>query len=161
MAADSIMKAHTMKLQFRNNKDFWAGMMFFAIGAGAMFVARNYAFGSALQMGHGYFPRVLGGILIVFGIYVMLKGLRSDGKIQGNWSLRALVILPLSVVLFGVLMELAGFIPALVAQVFVATASSKTFKFTEVLLLAVFLAAISVAMFIWGLGLPYPLIKGF
>jgi hypothetical protein len=150
-----------MKLEFRNNKDFWAGMMFLGTGAGAMFIARNYPFGSALRMGPGYFPRVLGGILIAFGMYVVVRGLRNNEKIQGNWSLRALTILPLSVVLFGVLMELTGFIPALVALVFVSTASSKTFKFLEVLLLAVFLVAISVAMFIWGLGLPYPLIKGF
>jgi hypothetical protein len=150
-----------MKLEFRNNKDFWAGLLFFGTGAGAMFIARNYPFGSSLRMGPGYFPSVLGGILIVFGLYVMVRGLRDNQKIQGNWSLRALTILPLSVALFGVLMELAGFIPALVAQVFVATAASKTFKFGEVLLLTIFLAVISVAMFVWGLGLPYPLIKGF
>jgi hypothetical protein len=150
-----------MKLEFRSNKDFWAGMMFFGTGAGAMFIARNYPFGSSLRMGPGYFPRVLGGILVAFGIYVMLRGLRSNEKIQGNWSLRALTILPLSVVIFGVLMELAGFIPALVAQVFVAAAASRTFKFVTVLMLTIFLVAISVAMFIWGLGLPYPLIKGF
>jgi hypothetical protein len=30
----------------------------------------------------------------------------------------------------------------------------------EVLVLTLFLGVLSVAMFIWGLGLPYPLIKG-
>ena len=150
-----------MKLDFRSNKDFWAGMMFFGTGAGAMFIARNYEFGTALRMGPGYFPRVLGGILMVFGLYVMLRGLRTNAKIQGNWSLRALAILPLSMVFFGILMELAGFIPALIAVVFISTASSKTFKFVEVLLLTFFLGLLSVALFIWGLGLPYPLIKGF
>ena len=58
-------------------------------------------------------------------------------------------------------MELAGFIPALAALVFVSAASGREFKFNEVLLLTVFLSVLSVAMFIWGLGLPYPLIKGF
>ena len=64
-------------------------------------------------------------------------------------------------VLFGILMELAGFIPALTALVFVSAASGREFKFKEVLLLTLFLGVLSVAMFIWGLGLPYPLIKGF
>ena len=54
-----------MKLEIRNNKDFWAGMMFIGIGAAAMFIARDYPFGSALRMGPGYFPSVLGGILIL------------------------------------------------------------------------------------------------
>jgi uncharacterized membrane protein len=150
-----------MKLAFRNNKDFWAGLVFAGIGAAAIFIARQYPFGSTLRMGPGYFPRVLGAILILFGIYVMARGLRSNEKIQGNWSVRALVVLPLSMVLFGILMELAGFIPALAALIFVSAASGREFKFKEVLLLTVFLAVLSIAVFIWGLGLPYPLIKGF
>jgi hypothetical protein len=91
----------------------------------------------------------------------MAVGLRSGEKIQGSLSLRALVMLPLSLVLFGILMQLAGFIPALVALVFVSAASGREFKLMEVLLLTVILTLSSVALFIWGLGLPYPLIKGF
>ena len=66
-----------MKLAFRNNKDFWAGLVFAGTGAAAMFIARTYPFGTTLRMGPGYFPRVLGGILIRFGIYVMVRGLRK------------------------------------------------------------------------------------
>ena len=150
-----------MKLEFRNNKDFWAGMMFLGTGAVAMITARNYPFGTTLRMGPGYFPSVLGGILALFGLYVMVRGLRSNERIQGNWSLRALIVLPLSVVLFGVLMEFAGFIPAVVSLVFVSAASGSEFKVVEVLLLTVLLVVLTVGLFIWGLGLPYPLIKGF
>ncbi|MDA8124958.1 MAG: tripartite tricarboxylate transporter TctB family protein [Deltaproteobacteria bacterium] len=150
-----------MNLELRSNKDFWAGLMFFATGAGAIFIARHYPFGSALSMGPGYFPMVLSGILIVFGLIIMLRGMRKSAKIQGNWSLRAMIILPLSIVLFGFLMELAGFLPALVSLVFLSAASGREFKFVEVLLLSLFLAVLSGAMFIWGLGLPYSLIRGF
>ena len=69
-------------------------MMFAGIGAGAMFIARHYPFGTTLRMGPGYFPIVLSGLLILFGIYVMLRGLRKNEKIQGNWSLRALIVCP-------------------------------------------------------------------
>ncbi|MHB8770289.1 MAG: tripartite tricarboxylate transporter TctB family protein [Syntrophales bacterium] len=150
-----------MKLAFGNNKDFWAGLMFAGIGAGAILVAQGYPFGTTLRMGPGYFPRVLGVILLVFGLYVMLRGLRRGEQIKGHWSIRALTILPLSMVLFGVTMEAAGFIPALFVLIFVAAASGREFKFKEVLLLTLFLSFLSVAMFIWGLGLPYPLLKGF
>jgi len=150
-----------MKLELRSNKDFWSGMMFFLTGAGAILIARHYPFGSTLRMGPGYFPIVLSAILMVFGVYVMLRGLRKNEKIQGNWSIRALIVLPFSMVLFGILMELAGFVPALIALVFVSAASGREFKFKEVLLLTLFLGVLSVAMFIWGLGLPYPLINKF
>ena len=150
-----------MKIELRKNKDFWAGVMMIGIGSAAMLISRGYRFGSALRMGPGFFPTVLGGILILFGICIMVVGLKSGEKIQSSVSLRALVLLPFSLVLFGILMELAGFIPALVALVFVSAASGKEFKIVEVLLLTVFLTTASAALFIWGLGLPYPLIKGF
>ena len=72
-----------MKSELRNNKDFWAGMMFFGTGVGAMIVARHYPFGTTLNMGPGYFPMVLGGILIVFGAFITLRGLRRNEKMQG------------------------------------------------------------------------------
>ncbi len=77
-----------------------------------------------------------------------------------NWSLRALIVLPLSLVLFGLLMEHAGFIPALLVLIFGSAAAGTEFKLVEVLLLAVGLTAFSVALFIYGLGLPYPLLTG-
>jgi len=45
-----------MKLALANNKDVWAGLLLIAIGAGAIFVARNYPFGTALRMGPGCRP---------------------------------------------------------------------------------------------------------
>jgi hypothetical protein len=148
-----------VKLELRSNKDFWAGLVFAGTGAAAMLIARHYPFGTTLRMGPGYFPRVLGGILVLFGLYVMVRGLNINEKIRGNWSVRALIVLPLSMVLFGILMEYVGFLPALVTLVFGSAAASREFKFREVLLLTLLLTVLSVALFIWGLGLPYPLIK--
>jgi hypothetical protein len=149
-----------MQLEFRNNKDFWAGLMLIGTGAAAVIIARNYAFGTALRMGPGYFPSVLGGSLVVFGLYLVAAGLRHKEKIEGKWSLRALIVLPLSLVLFGLLMERAGFIPALMVLIVGSAAAGAEFRLVEVLLLAVGLTAFCVALFIWGLGLPYPLLVG-
>ncbi len=153
--------AFRMKITLRNNKDFWAGMMLIVIGAASIFIARSYPFGSTMRMGPGYFPSMLGGILLLFGIYVMVIGLRRSEKIAVHCSLRALIVLSLSLVAFGVLMKHAGFIPALAALIFGAASAGREFKFVEVLALTVILTIFSVAVFIWGLGLPYPLIKGF
>lgn len=57
-----------MKSGLLSNKDFVAGLMYILTGAASMFIARDYPFGSALRMGPGYFPSVLGGILVAFGI---------------------------------------------------------------------------------------------
>jgi putative tricarboxylic transport membrane protein len=149
-----------MKLTLANNKDVWAGLMLIAIGAAAIFVARSYPFGTALRMGPGFFPVVLGGLLIVFGLAVLAIGLRKGESMTGSWSLRALIILPLSLILFGLLMEYAGFVPAMLVLIVGSATASTEFKFLEVLLFAAGLTALSVAVFVWALGLPYPLIVG-
>ncbi len=150
-----------MKIEISDNKDFWSGFMFFVIGVLAMLVARNYPFGRLLRMGSGFFPTALGGILVVFGIYIMTKGLRRREKIQGNWSLRGFIILPLMLVIFGFLMDRAGFIPALAVLAFGSASAGKEFRWGEALLLTAFMTFLCVVIFILGLGLPYPLIKGF
>jgi hypothetical protein len=142
-------------------KDFWAGVLLIVTGGMAIFIAQDYRFGSVLRMGPGFFPTILGALLIVLGICIMLAGLKSSEKIQGHLSMRAFVLLPLSLVLFGILMEKAGFIPALIVLTLVSAASGREFKVVEVLLLTAVLAVVMTALFIWGLELPYPLIKGF
>jgi hypothetical protein len=149
-----------MQLEWRNNRDVWAGLILIGTGVASMIIARDYAFGSALRMGPGYFPSVLGGMLTLFGLYLVGAGLRRNDKIEGNWSLRPLFVLPLSLVLFGLLMDRAGFVPALMVLIVGSAAASSEFKLLESLALAVGLTAFAVVLFIWGLGLPYPLIVG-
>ena len=149
-----------MQFEISKNRDFWCGVMLIGVGGLALFMARSYPMGTALRMGPGYFPIVLGALLILFGLYCIASGLRSNEKIEGNWSLRGLIVLPLSLVLFGLLMEYAGFIPALIVLIFGSALAGTEFRFIEVLLLAVGLTAFSVVLFIWGLGLPYPLLVG-
>src|SRR5262245_15474920 len=143
------------------SKDVWAGAMLIAMGTAAIVIARHYPFGTALRMGPGYFPIILGGLLAVFGLFILACGLRSRERMAGPFSLRALIILPLSLVLFGVLMEHGGFVPALIVLMFGSATAGAEFKLTEALLLSLGLTALSVVVFVWGLGLPYPLIADF
>jgi Tripartite tricarboxylate transporter TctB family len=149
-----------MKVELRNKKDFWAGVMLITIGAMSVLIARDYSFGNTMRMGPGYFPSILGVVLILFGLYVMIIGLLSGKKIEGHCSPRALIVLPLSLLAFGLVMQHAGFLPALVILSFGSASAGREFKLVEVLLLTAILTGLSVAVFIWALGLPYPLIKG-
>jgi hypothetical protein len=151
-----------MNLTFLERKDFWSGVMLIAIGGTAIFIARNYEFGSSLRMGPGYFPVVLGGLLIAFGAYIGAQGLRADAeKLEQSWSLRALIILPLSLVLFGLLIDRAGFIPAMLALIIGSATASVQFRLIEMVWFSIVLTALCVIVFIWSLGLPYELIAGY
>src|SRR5688572_24364681 len=92
-----------MNLEFLERKDFWSGLMLIVSGGTAIYIASNYTFGSSLRMGPGYFPTVLGGLLILFGLYVGATSLRPDAeKLNGPWLPRLLVVVPLMLVLIGI-----------------------------------------------------------
>ena len=150
-----------MKRDLWNNRDFLAGLLFIILGGLAVALARDYPIGSTMRMGPGYFPTVLGGILFLFGAYVLVRGARSGDKVKGEWGWRPLALIALSIVLFGFLLDRAGMVPATVAAIFVAAAAGREFRFKEVLLLAVVMAAFSVGVFSYGLKLPYPLLGGY
>jgi hypothetical protein len=147
----------SMKVGLRDNQDFWAGVMLIVTGVTAIVVARNYPFGTSLRMGPGYFPTVLGAILALFGLWFVAKAFRSTERIEPGWSLRALVVVPLSLVMFGILMTYAGFVPALIVLIFGSALASSEFNLLEVSLLTAGLTLGCLAVFIWGLGLPYQL----
>ena len=149
-----------MRIGLRENKGLWSGLMLIGTGAGALMIAKDYRLGSALRMGPGYFPSALGGILVLLGILVLARGLKSPEPIEGRWSLRALILLPLSLVLFGLLMEHAGFVPALLVLIVGSAAAGEEFNIIEALMLAALITLGAVAVFIWGLGLAFPLIVG-
>ena len=50
--------------------------------------------------------------------------------------------------------------PALLVLSLMSSAASPEFKFIEQGIMAAGLCLLSVALFIWGLGLPYPLFAG-
>jgi len=149
-----------MKFDLRNNKDFLAGLLFIVIGGLAVVIARDYPMGSTMRMGPGYFPMVLGGLLCLFGVYVLGRGLRSGEKVKGEWGWKPLALIALSIVLFGFLMDRLGIVPALVVMFFVGAAAGREFRFKEVLLLTVLMSAFAAGVFVYGLKLPYPLFPG-
>jgi hypothetical protein len=140
------------------NKDFWSGMMLIAIGVGAGWIAQGYPMGTVLRMGSGYFPTILSGILIAFGVALLFRALKTTESIEPGWSFRALVILPIAFIAFGYLLDRAGLIPALLVLVIGSALAGSEFRLVEVIGLAVLLTVLSIAIFIYGLGLPYPML---
>src|SRR3989442_12185182 len=104
-----------MNPDLRRNKDFLAGLIFLFIGVGAIVVARDYPFGTAMRMGSGYFPTVLSAILVGFGAFLMARGAKSKEQAALTWGWRPLACIVASMVLFGFLLPRLGRVPALIA----------------------------------------------
>jgi len=150
-----------MKLDLRYNKDFLAGLLMLAIGGSGMFMALDYPFGSSLRMGPGYFPRVLAAILMMFGAFVLIRGLKTQERVDGPWGFKPLAFIVASLWAFGWAMEHAGLLPSLALMFFISAAAGSQFNWKEVSILTVFMSIFAVLVFVKGLGLPYPLVGGF
>jgi hypothetical protein len=119
--------------------------------------------GTALAMGPGYFPMWLGGILFAFGLVMGVLSFRVEAKESEQtdaspWAVRPWLVLPASLVAFALLMEAdVGFVPSLFVLIIGCALAHKDVRWKETLLLSVFVTAGAVAIFSYGLELPYRL----
>jgi hypothetical protein len=141
----------------RNPKDFYAGLLFMAFGLVATVMSGSYAIGDAARMGPGYFPRVLGLLLLGFGGLLSLTGLRATGEPPPRWRWRPLAIVLASVALFCLGAQWLGLIVAGTALVFVASIASRDFRWKEALVSGAIQGVFAVALFVYGLGMPLPI----
>ena len=144
----------------RNPKDFYSGLLFIAFGVGAIVIGSNYALGTAARMGPGYFPRMLGILLIVLGGALALRALRVQGSPMPGWKWRPTLIVLGSVVLFGVIVNSVGLVLSTIILIFLSSAASTEFRPKEALISGVLLAALTVAVFVIGLKLQLPIWPG-
>jgi putative tricarboxylic transport membrane protein len=149
----------TMKpLAWRGNVDFFSGVLLSGIAIFALFYIRTLEIGTVLQMGSGYFPLGLALILLGMGLVLIVKGVLSGGPGVDTIYLRPLFFVLLSFALFGVLVERAGLICAILAQVVVAHFGSRETRLLESIVLAAVLAAVSSVLFVWILKIPVSLL---
>lgn len=127
-----------------------------AFGLAAFVMAQSYALGTAARMGPGYFPRLLGVLLVGLGALQCLIGLRSRSLPGPDWHWRPLFILLASVALFILITPWLGLVVAGLALVFVSSAAGREFRWREALIVGATQGIAAAALFVYGLGLPLP-----
>lgn len=145
----------------RNPRDFHAGLLFVAFGLVALVIAQTYPLGTAARMGPGYFPRLLGILLVVLGAFQSLIGWRSKSELQQEWHWQPLFILLASVALFILITPWLGLIAAGLALVFLSSAASREFRWREALIVGTLQGVAAAVLFVYGLGLPLPVWPAF
>ncbi len=139
----------------RHPKDFAAGLMFIGFGVADLYLAASYPLGTAARMGPGYFPRILGILLVVFGAILALRALRLDGPPIRFGSFVPPAIVLGSVVLFGIIVPHLGLVVSTLVLIMTSSFASSEFRWKEALVSGVVLAIVAVSGFVWGLGLQF------
>ncbi|HXJ54528.1 MAG TPA: tripartite tricarboxylate transporter TctB family protein [Burkholderiales bacterium] len=140
------------------HRDILAALLFIAIGAFALYGARGYPVGTAMQMGPGYFPVALGWLLILLGALVGVRAARARDWQPLAWDWRPLAWISVSILAFGFLMPRFGLVPALLAMFPLAAAAGRQSRWHEVVVLTLVMSGFAAAVFVYGLKLPYRLV---
>ena len=144
-----------MNIDVRNNKDFFAGLLFAVIGLAVVgIVLSDYQIGTRRNMGPGYFPLATASILTAFGLYIMIRSLIRQEKIAGAWGIRPLAMITLGIVGFGFCISSFGLLPALILLLTSIALCGTKSSLKETLIIMIVLTAAACLIFVYGLGLP-------
>ncbi|MSP29173.1 MAG: tripartite tricarboxylate transporter TctB family protein [Acetobacteraceae bacterium] len=141
-------------IRLRNAQDLAAGGVLILVAVLAMVFADNLPMGRLMNMGSGFVPVWLARLLGLIGLIVAARAFTIDGPKLEIWAWQPLIALTCSIMVFAFLLERAGLAIAVMITVAVSRVAAPGIKFLEVLMLGGVLAAGSVALFTYGLGLP-------
>lgn len=139
-------------------KDLAAGALFIAIGLFfALDSLLNLRIGQAFSMGPGFFPLVLGGVLVGLGLLIAGLGIGRATEPFGPVPWRGLALVIGAVIFFGATIRGLGMVLSLGGATLMASLASGKMSWRGAVLLTIVLTAFCVLAFIYALRLPYPL----
>ena len=148
-----------MAARIRGERDFGIGVLYLGLGVGGFIIAQHYAFGTPRQMGPGFFPSIISGLLVVFGITALVRGLALHGEPLGRWNFKGMALITGSVVAFGLTLAPLGLPLAIIISTLTSAAASEKFRFDWRALAGLgLLAAVCSIVFVRLLGVPMPLL---
>jgi len=147
-----------LKVRIRSPRDFFAGVIFLLFGLCAVLMGRDYPMGTARQMGAGYFPVVLGALLVLFGSVISVRSLVAAGEKLEDIGLRPLLLVLLAIGAFAASVDSMGIVAATILMTVIGAAASPESRWREGVTLTLALLGLSVGAFTYGLGLPFKLL---
>jgi hypothetical protein len=159
MSLDGLPHSRPGPLGWLLRKDVLSGLMFMGFAVLGLWLSRDYPMGSALRMGTGYVPRLLCWILLGLGVVILLQGLRMADRLRVEEParlVRVAVLVPVSLLAFALTINRFGVVVATVALVGLASLAGRGLRVVEVAAVALVLTALTIGIFVWGLGLTIP-----
>lgn len=145
-------------MRIRNQRDFWAGIMFLVAGLLFIALSQQYQLGTAAKMGPGYFPTVLGGLMGFLGILISWGATAKSNPVttltKVGW--RELILVLAAVAAFGFMLPRLGMVLSVIALIGIAAVAGHEFRLRDTLLSMVVLLMISYGVFVYGLELQFP-----
>ena len=143
------------------HRDVFAGGLIALIGAGAIAEGWQLGIGGLSNMGSGFFPVMLGAALVLLGgAMAVIHAPAPAGHHATSPDWRGAAAIALAVVLFVLLADNVGLLPAIFACVFVAALGTRVTTLKEALLLAAGVTIFGIGLFSYVLKVPFPILRG-
>ncbi len=144
----------------KNPKEAAAGMFFVAVGMIYGSIAwSGLRIGSALQMGPGYFPIVLAGVLVVFGVIMIARAFIRAGETPiGPVPWRSLLLILAATVFFATFIERVGLFPGVFITAAIASLAYSELRPLRILTVSAGLAAFCTLVFAYAVRVPIPVV---
>ncbi|CAO3460642.1 hypothetical protein [Azospirillum argentinense] len=152
-AAASGERAPT-RIRVRAPQDLASGLLIAAFGLSALWMGRDWPTGTLASVQSGFFPRMIGTLMVLAGAVVAGRSLLVHGPALPSWNWRPLAGVTAAVLAFAGTVETLGLVPAVLILVALGNLAGQPLRPGPLALLGGLLAAGCVALFVWGLGLP-------
>ena len=152
----------------KQRQDLWGGMLIAGCGGLTILEAYSYQVGDLARMGPGYFPLMIGCILVLLGVLIPffpeppdpVEEEAAQGKqVSCKDRLRGMGFIIAGIVAFIVVGHYFGFLPATFAIVFISALGDTSNTVPSAAILAAAVTVLGVVVFSWGLQLQFPLIR--
>jgi hypothetical protein len=142
-----------------NLKDVAAGLFFIVVGVFVAFYAMTHlTMGTSFRMGPGYFPAFTGGLVALLGLVILLRAPVTQATPFGAVPWRAMALISLAPVVFGICIRGLGFAPTVALTCLITCFASYKVGLLKALGITAVLTAFCLGVFHFGLGLPIEVI---
>lgn len=143
----------------------WAAPLFtLCLGLATVLGSLDYRLGSLSRMGPGYFPLILGSILLLLGLIMLATPTRREERpdpLRWRDYVRPWLSIILGVLAFIVLGQYGGFVPATFALILITALGDRENTLKGALALAALATVVVVGIFYYGIHMQFePFIWG-
>ncbi|MDO5624867.1 MAG: tripartite tricarboxylate transporter TctB family protein [Pseudomonadota bacterium] len=143
-------------MQDKNLRDILGGLLMLGIGLFFALYGGQYSFGSLARMGPGYFPVVLGWVLVALGVLIILPALREP-RTPMPFAIGNFLWVFSSLLLFAYTLPRLGLVPSAFVASLVCSMADKSASWVLRIGVAVGVGVLSALIFKVGLGMILPL----
>jgi hypothetical protein len=141
------------------HKDVLAGALFIGLALCSAWLAHDLEIGTPTNMGPGFFPLIVNGLLAAMGLIIIAGAWRCRAKHDLAMAWRPLFVIVGAPVLFALLIQNTGMAIGLGVSVWLSTLAGRRWQFGSSLVLSAAVTLFCWFIFVRCLGVSIPLAK--